>query len=103
MEKDKQKELIIKFGTSGQNMYVHVQCKGALLDKVKKEGNVIQPDRETNWGTQELIGLYKDISHCDVCGVEFQPTDAGYYSCWVTSPDELALWEEIKKESSSLT
>ena len=102
MDTENRGEFIRQFGTTnGIMLYAHLQCREKLLARIASEGMVIQPDRDgaREWKPHELIGRYKDIDRCDVCGVPFQKTDEGYVSYWATSPEELAIWERVKKES----
>lgn len=103
MDKDKIKDLVKKFGTAGMNVYVHDHCKDLLLEKIKADGKVIEDDRSINWKPKDLIGKYKDITRCDICGKEFVVGDQGYFSSWVTSPEELEAWNEIQKEKNTST
>jgi hypothetical protein len=98
MDTESREESIRKFGTSGVMLYAHLGCREKLLERIAREGKVIQPDRygATQWKPHELIGRYKDIDRCDECGRPFQETDEGYVSSWVTSPEELAIWERVK-------
>jgi hypothetical protein len=100
MEATSREESIRKFGTNGIMLYVHLGCREKLLERIAREGKVIQPDRNgaTQWKPDELIGRYKDINHCDECGGLFQATDEGYVSYWATTADELAIWERVKEK-----
>jgi hypothetical protein len=103
MDTDSREESIRQFGTSGIMLYAHLECRDPLLARIAKEGMVIQPDRDgaRQWKPHELIGRYKDITRCDICGRAFQETDQGYVSYWATSPEQLAIWERVKAEKTS--
>src|SRR5260370_577102 len=95
MDKKRREELIRQFGTAGMNIYVHLNCQDAALDRIRREGKTVQPDREAYWKPGDLIGRYLDIHSCDQCSALFQDSDDGYQSFWVTTPAELATWMRI--------
>lgn len=98
MDGKRREALIRKFGTAGVNMFVHLECRDSLLERIAQEGRVIQDDRIARWKPKELIGRFSDIVHCDECGRKFHETDRGYVSYWITSPEELEVWERIKAD-----
>jgi hypothetical protein len=101
MDTENREESIRKFGTtSGVMLYAHLGCREKLLERIAREGMVIQPDRDgaKQWKPHELIGHYKDIDRCDVCSRPFQETDEGYISVWATTAEELAIWERVREE-----
>jgi hypothetical protein len=102
MDTKNREESIRQWGTNGVMLYAHLGCQGKLLERITKEGMVIQPDRAgaRQWQPHELIGRYKDIDRCDVCGRLFQGTDEGYVSVWATTPEELAIWERVRDEKT---
>ncbi len=57
--------------TRGITGYVHLECLAPFLARVEQERQTIQPDRLQFWRPEELLGRYKDITHCDQCGKEF--------------------------------
>jgi len=78
--------------TMGITGYVHLECLAQFLVRLREEQQTIQPDRIEFWKPEELIGRYKDITHCDQCGGAFGPSDRGYLSCWVVSLEQMAVW-----------
>ena len=78
--------------TAGIMLYVHLKCLTPFLAETEQERQTIQPDRLQFWRPEELIGRYKDITHCDQCGKAFAPSDRGYLSCWVVSLEQMAVW-----------
>lgn len=99
MTREERKDVIKKFGTNGMNAYVHLACQHQLGEKVKDDGKVFQPGTERTWKPEELLGKWDDITHCDICGNAFQASDAGFFSAWITSPEEAELWQEIQSET----
>lgn len=95
MEKKRREDLIRQFGTAGINIYVHLNCQDAALDRIRREGKTVQPDREAYWKSGDLIGRYPDIISCDQCGTLFRDSDDGYKSFWVTTQVELSTWMRI--------
>jgi hypothetical protein len=78
--------------TSGVMLYVHLECLAPFLARLEREQATVQPDRLRFWRPDELIGRYKDITNCDLCGKTFVGTDRGYLGCWVVSLEQMALW-----------
>ena len=78
--------------TMGIMGYVHLKCLAPFLARAEQERQMIQPDRLQFWRPEELIGRYKDITHCDQCEKTFAPSDRGYLSCWVVSLEQMAVW-----------
>ena len=78
--------------TMGITGYIHLECLAPFLARAEQERQTIQPDRLQFWSPEELIGRYKDITHCDQCGKAFAPSDRGYLSCWVVSLEQMAVW-----------
>jgi hypothetical protein len=58
---------------------------------------VFEPHTE-EWSPADLIGRFRDVTHCDHCRREFQPTDDGYTAYWVVPAEELRLLAEIEQE-----
>ena len=46
----------------------------------------------------DLIGRFRDVTHCDHCRREFLPADEAYTAYWVIRRDELRLLEEVQRE-----
>jgi hypothetical protein len=86
---------------AGIRMYFHrSSCAGAYLEQLPADRVVFEPQTE-QWSPADLIGRFRDVTHCDHCRREFLPTDAGYIAYWVVSREELRLLEEVQREQSS--
>jgi hypothetical protein len=85
----KKEELIKKFGTSGINYYVHIECVNTFVKKLPTESKVI----ETIWFLKpdELIGVYDDINECDACKNKFLLSDLAYLGIRLTTLSEISL------------
>ena len=82
-------------------MYVHRTCADSYLAGLLVRDLGVFELRTKEWSPTELIGLYGDITHCDHCGAEFQPTDEGYLAYWVVGVEDLRLFTEVQREQSS--
>jgi hypothetical protein len=76
---------------SGICMYVHRACSDAYLKRVAADGQLIYSSETEEWTPEKLVGLYRDVTHCDECGREFVLGDEGYIAYWIVSPAELSL------------
>jgi hypothetical protein len=99
---ERKKVLLRSFGSpAGIRKYVHQACAGAFLERLPAESTaVFEPDTE-QWSPADLIGRFRDVTHCDQCGREFQPTDDGYTAYWVVSEEDLRLLAEVQQEQSA--
>ena len=98
-EISRKKKLIRLFGTSGYTYYAHLRHKERLKVIIKYKGEVIDEERTTFWKPKDLVGKFKDVTHCDVSNEKFSLDDKeGYISFYALSPEELKLWREIQNE-----
>jgi hypothetical protein len=101
---ERKKVLMRSFGfPAGMCMYVHKTCADSYLAGLPARDHGVFEPRTREWSPTELIGLYGDITHCDHCGGEFQPTDEGYVAYWVVPLEDLRLFTEVQREQSSGT
>lgn len=107
-------ERVRKFGMSGMNLYVHLACNDALLGKVAKgeplmchpgpwkyqnERPVVHASKQLK--PEELVGRYRDVTHCDECGLEFKTSDPGFIRHWVTTQAEIEIWERVQRDTKA--
>jgi hypothetical protein len=98
---ERKKVLLRSFGyPAGLRVYVHRACAGAYLERMPPDRAVFEPHTE-EWSPADLIGRFRDVTHCDHCGREFLPSDDGYVAYWVVSREELRLLEEVQREQPS--
>ncbi len=86
---------------AGIRMYVHRSCASAYLEQLSASGQTTFAPHTEEWLPADLIGRYRDVTHCDQCGREFLPTDDGYIAYWVVSQADLNLLEEVLREQTS--
>jgi hypothetical protein len=99
---DRKKVMLRSFPhPAGIRMYVHIGCADAYLAQLPARGETTFPESTEEWNPGDLIGRFRDVTHCDQCGREFQPEDEGYVAYWVVSQEELRLLEEVRREPSS--
>jgi|SRR5579883_1195904 len=99
---ERKKVMLRSFGfPAGIRMYVHRACAGPYLEQLPARGRAVFEPHTEAWSPADLIGRFRDVTHCDHCGREFQPTDDGYTAYWVVSPADLRLLEEVQREQSS--
>jgi hypothetical protein len=99
---ERKKVLLRSFGyPAGIRMYVHRACTAPYLEQLAAQGRAVFAPHTEVWSPADLIGRFRDVTHCDHCGCEFVPGDDGYIAYWVVSPDELWLLEEIRREQAS--
>ncbi len=99
--RERTKVMLRSFGSpAGIRMYVHRSCVGAYLEQLPPDQAVFEPHTE-QWSPADLIGRFRDVTHCDHCRREFLPTDDGYVAYWIVSREELHLLEEVQREQSS--
>ena len=97
---ERKKVMLRSFGTpAGIRMYVHRACASAYVEQLPSEKTVFEPHTE-EWSPADLIGRFRDVTHCDHCRREFLPTDEGYIAYWVVSREELRRLEEVQREQS---
>jgi hypothetical protein len=85
---------------AGVRMYVHRSCAAPFLEGLPgRDQAVYEPDTE-EWSPTDLIGRFRDVTHCDHCDREFRPNDEGYVAYWVASGEELRLLEEVPTKRS---
>ena len=76
---ERKKVLLRSFGfPAGNRMYVHRACAGPYLEQLPAQGRAAFEPHTEEWTPADLIGKFRDVTHCDQCGQEFQPTDDGY-------------------------
>ena len=79
---------------AGINGYVHRHCASTFLERISDHGDApFPPYHEVS--PAELIGKFPDVTQCDHCGAEFQPTDEPYNVYWIVSQRDLRSWMEI--------
>jgi hypothetical protein len=96
---ERKKVLLRSFGyPAGTRMYVHRACAGPYREQLSAQGRAVFEPHTEQWSPADLIGRYRDVTHCDHCRREFLPTDDGYVAYWVVSCEELRLLEEVQRE-----
>jgi len=97
---ERKKVMLRSFGSpAGIRMYVHRSCASAYVEQLPADRTVFEPHTE-EWTPADLIGRYRDVTHCDHCRREFLPSDEGYIAYWVVSREEMRLLEEVQREQS---
>jgi hypothetical protein len=86
---------------AGIRMYVHTSCAERFRQRVAHRGEVIFAPETEEWTPQRLIGRFRDVTHCDECGLLFTAEDAGYLAYWITSAEQFRLWQEVQREQRS--
>ena len=86
---------------AGIRMYVHRSCAPAYLAQLPAGGQTTFPQHTEEWLPADLIGRFRDVTHCDMCRREFLATDDGYMAYWVVSQADLNLLEEVRREQTS--
>jgi hypothetical protein len=98
---ERKKVLLRSLGyPAGLRMYVHRACAGPYLEQLPARGRAVFEPQTEQWSPADLIGRFRDVTHCDHCRREFLPTDDGYVAYWVASREELRLFEEVQREQS---
>jgi hypothetical protein len=59
-------------------MYVHRACAGPYLEQLPARDRAVFEPHIEYWTPADLIGRFRDVTHCDHCRREFLPTDDGY-------------------------
>jgi len=99
---ERKKVMLRSFGSpAGIRMYVHRSCAGPYLKRLPTQGRTVFEPHTEEWSPADLIGRFRDVTHCDHCGRELQPTDEGYIAYWVVAQEELDLLDEVRREQSS--
>ena len=70
------------------------------MQSINSKGDTIYSDATKTYKPEELIGRYRDITHCDQCGVEFKRSDENYINYFALKPEELTLLKEVMSETS---
>jgi hypothetical protein len=100
--RERKKVLLRSFGyPAGTRMYVHRTCAGPYREGLPAQGRAVFEPHTEQWSPADLVGRFRDVTHCDHCGREFQPADDGYIAYWVAPLEELRLLEEVQREQSS--
>jgi hypothetical protein len=86
---------------AGIRRYVHRHCASAYQEHLPASGQTTFAPHTEEWLPTDLIGRFRDVTHCDQCGQEFLPTDEGYIAYWVVSQADLRLLEEVLREPTS--
>jgi hypothetical protein len=96
---ERKKVLLRSFGyPAGIRMYVHRECAGPYLERLAAQGGAVFEPHTEQWSPADLIGRFRDVTHCDHCRRELQPTDDGYIGYWVVPLEDLRLLEEVQRE-----
>jgi hypothetical protein len=100
---ERKKVLLRSFGyPAGIRMYVHRACAGPYQEQLPSQGRAVFEPHTEQWSAADLIGRFRDVTHCDHCRRELLPTDDdGYVAYWVVPREELRLLEEVQREQSS--
>ena len=99
---ERKKVLLRSFGyPAGMRLYVHRSCAGPYLEGLPAQDRAVFEPHTEEWSPADLIGRFRDVTQCDHCGREFQPTDEGYIAYWVVTQEELDLLDEVRREQSS--
>lgn len=98
---ERTKVMLRSFGyPAGIRMYVHRSCAGAYLEQLPAQGQGVFEPHTEEWSPADLIGRFPDVTHCDYCRREFQPTDDGYIAYWVAAVEALRLFAQVQREQS---
>lgn len=98
---ERKKVMLRSFGyPAGIRMYVHHSCASSYFEQLPPDRAVFEPHTE-QWSPADLIGRFREVTHCDHCRREFLPTDQGYIAYWIVSRADLRLLEEVQREQSS--
>ena len=96
---ERKKVMLRSFGyPAGVRMYVHHDCGGPYLAGLPAQDKAVFEPHTEEGPPADLIGRFRDVTHCDHCRREFQPTDDGYTAYWVVPAEELRLLAEIEQE-----
>lgn len=97
---ERKKVLLRSFGSpAGLRMHGHHSCASSYLEQLPPDRTVFEPHTE-QWSPPDLIGRFRDVTHCDHCRHAFLSTDNGYIAYWIVSREELRLLEEVQCEKS---
>jgi hypothetical protein len=98
---ERRKVILRSFGyPAGIRMYVHRACAGPYLAGLSAQDKAVFEPHTEEWSPADLIGRFRDVTHCDHCGREFQPADDGYTAYWVVPAEELRLLAEVHQEQT---
>ena len=98
---ERKKVMLRSFGyPAGVRMYIHRACAGPYLEQLPALGRAVFEPHTEQWSPPDLIGRFRDVTHCDHCCRQFLPTDDGYVAYWVVSREDLLLLEEVRREQS---
>lgn len=98
---ERKKVMLRSFGfPAGIRMYVHHACACAYLAGLPPQGKAVYEPHTEKWPPADLIGRFRDVTHCDQCGREFQQEDEGYTAYWVVSREQLRLLAEVQREQT---
>jgi hypothetical protein len=95
----KREELIRAYGPAHINLYAHGDCSEKLEQIILARGEVIDRDESRAVPSEELVGRFNDITHCDACGIEFKRGDPPYVLCVAMEAEELELWKKVRSET----
>jgi hypothetical protein len=99
---ERKKVLLRSFGyPAGIRMYVDRACTGPYREQLPAQDRAVFEPHTEQWSPADLIGRFRDVTHCDHCRRPFLPTDDGYVAYWVVSQEELRLLEEVQREQPS--
>jgi hypothetical protein len=99
---ERRKVMLRLFGyPAGIRMYVHRACSGPYLAGLPAQGKAVFEPHTEQWSPADLIGRFREVTHCDQCGREFEPSDDGYTAYWVVPAEELRLLAEVQREQAA--
>jgi hypothetical protein len=99
---ERKKVILRSFGfPAGLRMYVHRECAGPYLERLPDQDRAVFEPHTEEWSPADLIGRFRDVTHCDQCGREFRADDDGYVAYWVVPREELRLLEEVQREGAA--
>ena len=98
---ERRKVMLRSFGyPAGIRTYVHHACAGSYLAGLSAQDKAVFEPYTEEWSPADLIGRFRDVTHCDHCGREFQPADDGYRAYWVVPTEQLRLLDEVRREGT---
>lgn len=75
---ERKKVMLRSFGyPAGIRMYVHRACAEPYLARLPAQDKAVFEPHTEQWSPADLLGRFRDVTHCDHCGREFQTDDDG--------------------------
>lgn len=90
------------FSTAHRPCFVHLACLNELVKDVPTPEEVIETVHYLDCAPQELIERFRDVTHCDQCKREFQPSDRGFLYVRMINRDEMRAVLSVKAKDSKL-